>query len=396
MPMNLSLGLGLGSIPVNEGVAPILQRIFADGTDGFYFDFSKTDRLFQDLANTPADGAGENIYLGLEGHSWAGRTYAQELAQQPELVTNGDFDTDLTGWVSVGSGTSWSSGKLAFNLTSNTSAGRWRNITVTPGVMLEAEVDVDVTVIGAGSGIALRIYDGASLTGTLFAVSKSTTGATRLKLKMTPTGSTVTFYMQGFANTGTTLDATFDNASLKKIPGNHGLQATTSAQPKWQTGGLARFDGSDDNLLTTLVPGTAMTLMFKGKITSASKGVMGSRATTDTRVLIGTDANGLLAGAVGADSTTTIKGGSDIRGATGVGALVYNPSGVMLYWNGASIYTGALNGTPNTSVPLRLGAFNDNGTASTFADADIYHALAIQKALTADEIAAITNLWGTT
>src|SRR5690606_505897 len=99
----------------------------------------------------------------------------------------------------------------------------------------------------------------------------------------------------------------------------------------------------------------SFSMMFKGKITSASKIVMGSRAATDTRAFIGTDAAGLLAAGVGADSTTTIKGGSDIRGTTGVGALVYSASGVELYWNGVSVYSGALNGSPNTTIPLRLG-----------------------------------------
>ncbi len=52
-------------------VDPILS-IFADGTDGFYFDGSKTDRTFQDQVNTAADDAAESIGLALEGSKWSG------------------------------------------------------------------------------------------------------------------------------------------------------------------------------------------------------------------------------------------------------------------------------------------------------------------------------------
>lgn len=80
------------------GADPILG-VFADGTDGFYFDFSKTDRLFQDTTGqTPADDPGESVGLALEGHGWGGKTLSQLIALQPEVVTNGDFSGGSTGW----------------------------------------------------------------------------------------------------------------------------------------------------------------------------------------------------------------------------------------------------------------------------------------------------------
>jgi len=374
--------MGMGS-PLSlaraNGGGGIITSIFADGTDGFYFDFSQTDRTFQNTTGTLADDAGENIGLSLEQHTWSGRTLAELRASQT-LLLDEPFDVG-TGWTVVIAGGTVTGGQLVADGSLTT---RWYK-DITGLVAGWYEITGDTT----GSGRQIICYDGAAFTTNIGSTPANTIGG-RAFVKLTNTSTIRVYLYSGSANAGY-----WDNITLRAIPGNHGLQASTSFQPKWQTGGLARFDGLDDNLLTTLNPAASFSMAFKGKVTSASKVVMGSRSTTDTRVLIGTDASGLLAGGVGADSTSTIKGGSDIRGTTGVGALVFDASTVTLYWNGASIYSGALNGSPNTTIALRLGAFNDNGTGGSFADADVYHALAIKKALTAGQIAAITNKWGT-
>lgn len=175
---------------------------------------------------------------------------------------------------------------------------------------------------------------------------------------------------------------------------NNGTQSTTSSQPKYQTGGLSRFDGADDNLLTTLVPGAAMTLMFKGKVTSSSRVVIGAGNSGPTRnCYIGVNASGRIGGGVGSQSFSTIAGPSDVRGTTGVGALCNDGSVVKLYWDGVEVYSAAQAGTSEPGVALTLGAFSFIGTAGNFADADLYYALAIKTALSATQIAAITKYW---
>lgn len=372
--MNPALFIATLATPEGVGGDPILAA-FADGTDGFYFDFSKTDRLFQNLTGTPADDAGENIYLGLESSKWQGRTYAQQLAAQTERVTNGGFASDLSGWTLPGTGWAWDAGKATFS-------GGAGDIGIYQDIGSSAVwYRVDYTLSGYSAGsLSLRIGGGSNLhtasangSYTLLVLAQGTD----TQLKFIPTG---------------TFRGSIDNVSVRPVPGNHGLQATTSAQPKWQTGGLARFDGSDDVLVTTLNPSvTANTLITKLKVgATASRVVMGCQGTT--RLYLAVGAGGELAAGVGDQPLTTIVANNgDLRGQTGVAALVADGSTVKLYWNGVEVYSAAQSGAFDPVPAVRIGS----NSGSSFTDSDIYHALAIKKALTAAQIAAITNKWGT-
>jgi hypothetical protein len=379
-------GFGIRASALNEGVGDIIRSIFADGTDGFYFDFSKTDGLFQAVtAETLADDAGESIAFGLDRHSWLDKTYAQLLASQPELIINGDFSSDV-GWTNTATGII-SGGKFTASGIANGEA-LGRAAALTPNAYHRGAFTIDSIVSGSAS---MRLSNDISGTS-------EQAGATR-----TTTGSFVDFLRAGAANDfqrtrfGLTTSIQMDDVSVKALPGNHSAQATGAAQPKWQTGGLARFDGSDDNLLTTLVPGTAMTYGVKIKAGASNTRVfLGSTAGGNTRSWLQVALDGRLAGGVGAQDAATIVGGSDIRGSTIVGFVTFDGSVVSLYLNGTVIYTGAQSGSPTTTIATAVGALNASGTPSVFTDGDIYHALAIKKALTAAQIAAITTLWGTT
>ena len=187
--------------------------------------------------------------------------------------------------------------------------------------------------------------------------------------------------------------AQFRGFSMKEIPGNHASQATSGARPVLKAGGLTRYDGVDDNLLTSLNPSAAFTMAFRGKVTSANRIMMGARANSVTHSLICTSASGLLGGVVGSQNSVIINGGPDIRGVIGTNVLTYDGSTVKLYRNGTKVYEGAQVGTPTTTVPVRLGAYNDNGTPAGYADVDFYKALAINRALTPAEIVKLTNAW---
>lgn len=380
----MGLGLGIGLSPaLSKGVGDPIQAIFADGTDGFYFDFSKTDRLFQNTTGTPADDAGENIGLGLESHGWGGRTLAEQIAATTPAL-NYDFSSS-SGWT-LQADLAISGGKLTCTAATAT-RGAYKAVGLTSGSYHRVTFDVDS--VSGGNVTAEFCNDANGSSGTGVTITFNTTGTKTLYI-LAGSQTGIRFRFQS----GTT--AQIDNLRVDRIPGNHGLQATAAAQPKWQTGGLARFDGSDDNLLTTLNPALAGTLMLKVKPAGGAVILVGSNdAGGNARAFLATDSSNLLAGGMGADSLGTIKGGSSVAGQTGVAALAWDGSTVRLYWNGAAIYSAAQNGAPNTTVPFRLGSNNSNGTAASFAACDIYHALAIKKALSAAQIAAITNKWGT-
>lgn len=369
------LGIGIGPT-FGQGVGgdPVLAA-FADGTDGFYFDFSKTDRLFQNLTETAVASGGDNIYLGLESHAWSGLSFAGIVSAATEIITNGGFDSD-TLWTK-GAGWSIAAGVAAAvavaagqNLSHNTAGGVANQL---------YRISYDISAYTSG-GISPSI----GVSGT----ARTSAGAGLKEMLLASVTAVLSFVRRISDFTGS-----IDNVSMKLIPGNHGLQATTSLQPKWQTGGLARFDGLDDNLLTTLLPSGIITLGARLKPTSGSRFLMGSQTGTTTRAAISIGAGGLAVANFG--SSNTLTGGPDIRGTNATVFGVCDGTVTFLYVNNVLVASEARAGTINTTIPIMLGCTSNNGVAAGFADVDFYKALVIKKALSAAEIAAITNKWST-
>mgnify|MGYP003404196728 CR=1 FL=1 len=436
----------------NEGVGDIIRSIFADGTDGFYFDFSKTDRLFQNLTGaTLADGAGENIALALDAHTLDGRGPVNKLiyTQQFDNAAWAKAQATVTANSSVAPDGTTTADTLLDTAANNihhinqTVTGTPSGLTYTVSAYLKASTlnyaTIGLSDISSGSLYAVAVFNlssgalatsgaagaGYSVTsssitsvgngwyrcavtvvaGTSVSFLKAIVGANKTGVITGSAGGFETYLGDGSGvfvwgaqlEEGASASAYQPNGASVGGPGNHGLQATTAARPKWQTGGLARFDGSDDNLLTTLTPAAAMTVMFKGKLPDVLGAsvfyVMGSRVTAgNDRFYVGYDNSGRLTATIG--STTLARTGS-LEGTVGVGALTLSGGNATLYWNGTGETPVAVE-APNTTIALPLGAISTSGTLSAFFKGDLYHALAIKKALTAAEIAAITNLWGTT
>lgn len=369
------------NFPREGGGLPPDLAVFKDGTEGFLFDFSKTDRLFQEAkGSTPADDPGENIGLAFESHAWASRTFSEEMAQQPELLGNPDFSTDSI-W---SKNSSWTiSAGVAAHSAANGDLSQ--AVAVTPGSTYRLS---SVVVTTNNSNICRMDLRG----GTTVQGPSIVTGAgVKVGFLQAAVGNNALHFA---ANSGWV--GSIDDASLKLIPGNHAQQATMSAQPKYQDGGLARFDGADDNLLTTLTPSAvAGTLMAKIKATAtaSNKIIIGAGDTSTGWCTIEVRSNGLVGGRLGTQTSAVITGGADVHDLVGVVAMTYDASTVTLYWNGVQVYQAARSGTPATASPFMLGAANNAGAGAGFYAGDEYYALAIQKALTPAEILAITNQW---
>jgi hypothetical protein len=175
---------------------------------------------------------------------------------------------------------------------------------------------------------------------------------------------------------------------------NNATQSTAGARPTLQSGPLMRFDGVDDNLLTTLVPSTAMTFLIKATMPASlasERALVGGSAGATNRCYLSIAATtGLLRGGVGSHDGGTITGGASQFGETVVAGLRFDGTTVTLFASGAEIYSGAQSGSPGADA-LRIAAVNNGGTASSFLPGDIYHAIAIKKALTASEIGRTSN-----
>ena len=72
----------------------LIRNLFSNSEQGFAYDINDLSTLFQDAAGTmPVTGAGQAVGLILDK--------SRGLVLGGEMVVNGDFSDDLTGWVEV-------------------------------------------------------------------------------------------------------------------------------------------------------------------------------------------------------------------------------------------------------------------------------------------------------
>lgn len=365
----------------------IIHHLINKGTDGFWYDFSKTDRTFQNVSGlvTAADDAGEAIGTALDSAAWRGATLDQIAEFVPDVLST----KVLTSW-------SFTNASGSFARTATTlHFGGAGDLTYRVSASVGVADICEATFLLSGTG-DVRIF---GLGG-----SGSVLGVTGITLSSTPTFYKVRYLVnnaggnagpgiQGAA-AGTPADVTVYDVQYRVVPGHSAIGSGT-VRPTRQSGGVARFDGINDGLLGDLAPASAMTLIAKAK-NIADNGspriVLGSQAGANTGSFIGFDGNGLVAAGVGAHDMATINSGVDASGLTGVIALTYDGTTVKLYWEGTQYYSAAQSGTPNTTIPYMLGALNNNGTAASFANTDLHQAAAIAGyAATASEIAAVTS-----
>jgi len=137
----------------------------------------------------------------------------------PELVTNGTFDSGISGWTAdfLSPTLSWDSGNHRIAVTGNTYCTATTPFSVT-----------------AGKTYLLS----ATLAGTDPAIWFGTSGTTTVGVMLHASGQSIytaassgTLYavIQGRGVNGST--AYFDNISVKEVPGNHMLQSTSAARP---------------------------------------------------------------------------------------------------------------------------------------------------------------------
>ncbi|MEZ0212422.1 MAG: hypothetical protein ACAH27_05660 [Xanthobacteraceae bacterium] len=366
--MNLSLESSLGARRAAGGA---LLGFFADGADGLLLDLTKTDgRNFQTSLGVGAVSAiADPIGLALDTHAWAGKTLAQVMAAQPDIVINGGFAAD-TNWVkSAGatiSGGLFNCNVAAFALTSQAYA-------LETGALYR--VSYSIVAYTSGS-VRVNFGGGAQSNGTV----QSSVGD--YVDYIAPVSGNNSIWIQA---AGSGFVGSVDNVSIKKVPSNYGRQSTTGARPTLQTTG-ARFDASDDNLLTNYLALAGANCMVARVTVPASLAgtqiIAGASGTNVNRFQIGINATGRLCAGVGSDATTTIVGTNDLRGQTLVVGLSLDGSTVRLFEGAAQIYEAAQGSTPTTSVPLRIGALNNDGVAGSSFGGDIARLVVGRKALT--------------
>ena len=382
------------SAPGSE-VEDVILNAFSTGLDGFWLDAAAPSRLFQAAgafnvtsiatAYTPGNTVGLALDQHLPVYDGPSLSLAQVLALQTNLVVNAGFaSNDLTGWTngSVGAGTVDASSGVAV-LTGTAAAGGNRALVyqtqaITNGAFYYGACTVSITsgsmqlVFGTSLGSANHFGSNGATTGTKEAVFAALGAANVLSAATQSTGSVVSA----------------DDWVLKLVPGNHALQLVAGARPSYQAGPVLR-SVLDDNLLSRCLPGTANTIFYLGKFNAESDVALGAKGASNGNIFLGTDAAGCIAGGVGSDGVSVIHGTNDVRGVRNCFALRHDGTTVDLWEGLTKVYTGAQSGSPTTTVPFRIMALNDNGTAASFLDGDSTVGLVVCGALADWQVNAI-------
>lgn len=222
--------------------------LFSAGEQGAWFDPSDFATLFQDVNGaTSISAAGQTVGFASDK--------SKGLALGPELVTNGTFDTNTTGWVLAGTGAS-----------ATVSGGV---VTITAGSTTTTFQQTLVTVVGITYSVSITRAGGTSSA----ANTRPRVGGVTLSSPLIQTSATTTFLFSATATAtqvGITLAGTagdtveINTISVKELPGNHARQGTAGSRPalRQTAGGAYYLEDDADNALNWAAPAGTYTVIF--------------------------------------------------------------------------------------------------------------------------------------
>jgi hypothetical protein len=206
----ISLGLGLWSTTILSRLGFSPSALFANNEPGvWYDDFLET--TFTDTAGTTPATVGSAVALMLDK--------SKGLVLGPELVTNGTFDTDTSGWspVSGPASVTVSSGQVTItNAAGDGLSGISQSLTVVVG----KTYIVSSELVSATGSAQIRV--GIAAAGLEYYVGTSN----QIIFTATNTSMAVGVYCNTAGGS-----ATWDNISVKELPGFHATQSVTAARP---------------------------------------------------------------------------------------------------------------------------------------------------------------------
>lgn len=350
-----------------------LQRLlFGHGEDGFLFgNFAELDELFTTSVGPTAVAANDDpVGLALDDHGWGGQTLAQVVAAAIELRGNG-----VIGLLGSATVATYNPGT---GVGSVTRVDADNQSYVTFPVVATDTYAVDITPV---QNVYMRGSAAGAILLTAFAGSRQTyyvkTGTTVLSFTSTAPGT-----------------ANFTVHSIKAVPGNHALQATTGNRPLWKANAgkpYLLFDGSNDTEITPFLPTTALMLAAAARFTGADDIVLGGGSGAgSTRAVVGVNASGFPSFGWGSAAFNHASYPVDIRNTDRVLVLEGDASRVRLWMDGVVIMDEASTGNPGGTTGVALGSWNNADTPSNFFTGNLHAAVGRNQRPTETEIARIT------
>ena len=200
-----------------------VYELLAAQTGAVLFDINdKTSlRVGRDgSGGVPVDG--DPVGMMLDVSDTGGATVAAATAARPELVTNGTFDTDTSGWTAAANGTlSWQSGVLRVT-TGGGSGSANQALPVLSGTIFVLSFDLVAETQTAGT-------PNVSVTTGLYPSGLSSTGTHQFIVTAGIDNPTLTFATGGAAVNGEYIE--IDNISVKEISSHAAIAPSDSARP---------------------------------------------------------------------------------------------------------------------------------------------------------------------
>ncbi|AKU43574.1 hypothetical protein CPT_Seuss48 [Caulobacter phage Seuss] len=372
-----------------RGEGDPIAALFANGSPGLDYDFSKTDRLFQDSSGvTAVTLLDDPIGLALDSDQWAGRTLAQQIASMPGMLANPTFVGGLAGWFEGNPSVAWQAdGRVLLTRVGQNAVLR-QVVPVVAGRTYRLAASA-LRTVGTGNMVAL-VRDTANvalstvLNFNTSAAEQATywtatfTGDVRICLERTTTDG------QGEAY----------SASFKEVVTSPAVQATANFKPRFQPDG-AKFDAVDDRLVsnytppnTTTAPSCMIARVTVPTTLAASQMIAGSFNGTSQRFFLSVGSDGRMRAGGG---TENLPFGSDIRGQSVVMGMSFDATTFRVFLNDSELYSGSPSGSVSPLHPLYVGCFNSNGSAGGFWGGHIKRLLVAQKSLELPQFLAIRN-----
>ncbi len=370
-------GLELPALGRRRGAFAPLDLYTGGTTDtGWFYDPNDMETMFQDAAGTTPAAIGSPVGLMLDK--------SQGLGLGPELVTNGTFDSDISGW---GTATFvWDSGTAVASAT-NPSISQ-SNLTFAAGRTYEVKITTSNVV---GGSMWVRLTGGGS------PVNSPAFSNGSFIFRITSTGNTNLLIER---SSGTVTSATIDNISVRELPGNHRRQTVALNRPTLlqDENGLnyLAYNGTSTSLSTSAFAwGTDKATVVAGvrKLSDAAGDRVIVEASANSGSTNGTFRLGTNAATFTWRSRGTVSADTSGAGAQPISAVLTGIGDISgdvarLRRNGAQVGE-ALTDQGTGNFGTHQAFFGARAGTSLFFNGREYSQFAINRLLTADELAQL-------